>query len=112
MLMDAIQRCLMFEDRDETARQGRAVAEWLRIPPGGGGPVVVLSSHCEGILDFSSRRGRHNNSDKVLIAIAVWPTWVAVAVSENLRKVLIAIAVWPTWIAVAVSETLRKVCLA
>uniref|UniRef100_A0A2N9EN25 Uncharacterized protein n=1 Tax=Fagus sylvatica TaxID=28930 RepID=A0A2N9EN25_FAGSY len=58
MLMDAIQRCLMFEDRDETARQGRAVAEWLRIPPGGGGPVVVLSSHCEGILDFSSRRGR------------------------------------------------------
>ena len=24
---------------------------------------------------------------------------------------LIAIAVWPTWVAIAVSETLRKVCL-
>uniref|UniRef100_A0A2N9HX49 Uncharacterized protein n=1 Tax=Fagus sylvatica TaxID=28930 RepID=A0A2N9HX49_FAGSY len=36
---------------------------------------------------------------------------------ESLRaitvtRILIAIAVWPTWVAVAVSETLRKVCLA
>ena len=37
MLMDAIQRCLMFEDRDETARQGRAVAKWFRISPGASG---------------------------------------------------------------------------
>uniref|UniRef100_A0A2N9GEY3 Uncharacterized protein n=1 Tax=Fagus sylvatica TaxID=28930 RepID=A0A2N9GEY3_FAGSY len=32
--MDAIQRCLMFEDCDETARQGRVVAEWVRMSPG------------------------------------------------------------------------------
>ena len=26
--MDAIQQCLMFEDHDETAKQGRVMAEW------------------------------------------------------------------------------------
>jgi hypothetical protein len=35
--MDAIQRCLMFEDRDETTKQGRVVAEWVRISPGAAG---------------------------------------------------------------------------
>ena len=32
--MDAIQRCLTFKDCDETARQGRVVAEWVRMSPG------------------------------------------------------------------------------
>ena len=35
--MDAVQRRLMFEDRDETAMRGRVVAEWVRISPGAAG---------------------------------------------------------------------------
>ena len=35
--MDAVQRRLMFEDRDEMAMRGRVVAEWVRISPGAAG---------------------------------------------------------------------------